>query len=113
MLRNVMSRVVVALLAVAIGCGVMASTVEAGKDDKGGGGNKAGRVEGTLTALGASSVTITPRNGNAVTVQVTGSTKIERNGRHVPFTALKVGDRAEARFDPATGVATKVESVGP
>ncbi len=74
-----------------------------------------GRVEGTLTAVDAKAMTatITRRNGTAVTVFITPATKIERNNIHVPLSALKIGDHAQARFNPATMAATKLESVGP
>lgn len=74
-----------------------------------------GRVEGILTAVNttAMTATIARRNGTAVTVSVTASTKIERNNRHVKLSELKIGDHAQARFDPATMVASKLESVGP
>lgn len=79
------------------------------------GKNKAGRVEGTLTALDTVAMTasITQHNGTVVTVSITATTKIERNEHHARLSALHIGDRAEARFSPATMIATKLESVGP
>lgn len=89
---------------------VLTATVDAG--DKGKGKKPAGKVEGTITAVGASSVTIQARSGGQVTVGVTAATKIERNDRHVSLSAFKVGDRGEALFNPTTKVASKVEAVG-
>ncbi len=76
---------------------------------------KGGRVQGTLTAvsLDGKTASITRLNGTTVTISVNAATKIERNGRRVPLSALKVGDRAQARFNPTTMIATKLESVGP
>ena len=62
------------------------------------------KVEGRITAinLDARTLTITPRNGSPVTLNVTERTKIELNGREVRLSDLRVGDAAEALFDPAT-----------
>jgi Domain of unknown function (DUF5666) len=89
---------------------VLTTGVDAG--DKAKGKKPAGKVEGTITAVGASSVTIRARSGGQVTVGVTATTKIERNDRHVSLSAFKVGDRGEALFNPTTRVASKVEAVG-
>lgn len=71
------------------------------------------KVEGRITALGASSVTITNRAGVNTTVGVVATTKIERNDRHASLAAFKVGDRGEAVFNATTMVASKVEATGP
>jgi len=71
------------------------------------------RVQGIVTAVTANSVTITTQNKVSVKVLVTAATRIERNDRLVLVAALKVGDRGEARYNPATGVASRVETVGP
>lgn len=91
---------------------VLTTTVDASGSGK---GKKpvAGKVEGTITAVSASSVTIRARSGGQVTVGVTATTKIERNDRHVSLSAFKVGDRGEAVFNSTTRVASKVEAVGP
>lgn len=100
----------------------IALKLEGGADDNGGGsggngGNNGGnnqgsKVEGTITAVGANSVTIRRLNGTTITVQVASTTKVERNDFHVALSAFKVGDRGEARYDPTTLVATKVEAEG-
>jgi hypothetical protein len=90
-----------------------ASNPTAADSGPGKGGNREGRVEGTVTRVIADSVTITIRGGAAVTVGANAQTKIERNGRRVPLTGILVGDRGQARFDPTTGIATKIESTGP
>ncbi len=91
---------------------IVTAAVDAGDKSK---GKKpaAGKVEGTITAVDASSVTIQARSGGLTTVGVTATTKIERNDRHVSLSAFKVGDRGEAVFNPTTKVASKVEAVGP
>ncbi|HZQ11082.1 MAG TPA: DUF5666 domain-containing protein [Anaerolineae bacterium] len=73
---------------------------------------KLGKVEGQVTAvdLGASSVTIQPKNGAAVTVFADASTKIERNDQHATLADIQVGDHAEAKFDPQTFLASKIEA---
>jgi Ca2+-binding RTX toxin-like protein len=90
-----------------------------GNDDRGGhhGGRQNGQraqVEGSITAIDAAAgrVTIKTRAGRSVTVSITPQTRLERNDVHVTLDAFQVGDAAEARFDPATGVATKLEAVG-
>jgi hypothetical protein len=80
-------------------------------------GNKAtvteARVEGVIVAVTPMSVTIRTQAGVNVTVLVTAATKVERNGVRVPLSALRLGDYGQARFNPATLVASKVEAVGP
>jgi hypothetical protein len=95
-----------------------AAKVESGEDngDNHGGddnGQTDGKVEGMITAVGADSVTIKTASGKLVTVTVTSQTKLERNDKHVTLAAFQVGDSAEAKFDPATLEASKVEAVGP
>ncbi len=76
-------------------------------DDK-----KKNEVEGTLTAVNktANTVVITPRRGAAVTLNVTAATKIERNDKKAVLADLVVGDHVEAKFDPATKNALKLET---
>lgn len=78
-------------------------------------GNKAGRIEGKITAVDtvAQTVTIQGKKAQIVTLQANVTTKIERNEVHASLTDLIVGDRTEARFDPGTLIATKIESEGP
>lgn len=71
-----------------------------------------GKVDGTISALSAAgqTVTITPnRPGSAaVTLQVTAATRIE----HGDFSSLVVGQRVDAKYDPAAMVATKIKIHG-
>jgi hypothetical protein len=107
MLKKIMAMLALATFVAAFALGSSPATTHAKA--------RAGRAEGTLTAVDTArmTATITRRNGTTVTVSVTLATKIERNGEHVPFSALKIGDHAQARFNPATMTATKLESVGP
>lgn len=89
--------------------------LESGEDpEDNGGGNQSGqsKVEGLITAVNESSISIRQQNGTIVTVLVDANTKIERNDLHVPLNAFQVGDRGEARFDASTMLASKVEAVG-
>jgi hypothetical protein len=70
------------------------------------------KVEGVITALGPSSVTISSGR-QVVTVGVSSATKLERNGARVPLSAFRVGDKAQAIYDPKTNLASKVEAVSP
>src|SRR5262245_13506777 len=80
-----------------------------------GGNNGLVKVEGTVVAVdpGASTVTIRRQDGLGVMVRATAATKIERNGRRVPLSAIRLNDRGQALCDPATKIATKIEAVGP
>lgn len=70
---------------------------------------KAGKVEGTLTAASATGVVIRKAGGATVTLSITATTKIEKNGVRVPVTSLTIGNPVQALFDPSTNVASKVE----
>ncbi len=107
MKKKFMSMLALAAFVAVLGLSLSPATTHAAKA-------KAGRVEGTLSAVDttAMTATITRHNGTMVTVSVTASTRIERNERRVQLSALKIGDHAEARYNPATMVATKLESVG-
>jgi hypothetical protein len=70
----------------------------------------AGKVEGVLEAVSDSGVVIRKQNGTLVTLQVTATTKVELNDVRVPVTSLPLGSRTQALYDPATMVASKVES---
>lgn len=78
---------------------------------RGGGRNKAGKVEGTLVAASQSSVAIRTSGGTIVSLTLSPLTKIEQNDRRVLVSQLTIGARAQALFDPATLIASKVETV--
>ncbi len=83
-----------------------------GIDD--GGNVRAGRLEGNISAVNVEgkSITIVTFRGTAFTVFANAATKIERNGFHATLNQFKVGDRGQARFDPATMIASKMEATG-
>ena len=69
-------------------------------------------VEGTISAvdLAASTVSITPEDGSAdVTVNVTAETEIEVDGEEGTIDDLQVGQHVEAKFDPVTFDAFRIE----
>lgn len=96
------------LLAViaALACWAVATPAFADRGNTGGAGEI--RVEGRITAVSAVSVTI----GTTV-VPVSAATRIERNGVRVALTALRIGDRGQARIPVGAAVASRVEAVGP
>lgn len=105
MTRRRMLTVITAFIAV---CGVAGFNLAQAK-----GPSTGTRIEGILTGvnLDSSSVVIRSKGGASAIVAVAAVTKIERNGRRVPLSALRIGDTAQARI--TAGVTTKLESVGP
>jgi len=77
-------------------------------------GVKGDRVEGTIVAvdLALGKVTIRTQAGEFVPVMTNSSTKIERNGFHATLSSFQIGDRGQARFNPGTLLAYKVEATG-
>lgn len=74
---------------------------------------KQAEVEGNITKIESGNVTITPEKKSAVTVMVTGSTRIEQGEKHALTLAdLKVGQKVEAKYDPTTKKAFKIEIQG-
>ena len=90
------------------------SELEAGDDnavDIQAEGPEEAEVRGTIAAVGASTVTITPKTGGAdVTVNVTADTLIAVSGSPVAITALTAGSPAEAEYDPITLNAFRIEA---
>ncbi len=83
--------------------------------DKGSGGGQKGemKVEGTVSAVDAAAGTVSiTSGGKVVTVTVTATTKVERNGNTATLAAFKLGDRGQALYS-ASGVASKVQATGP
>jgi len=77
-------------------------------------GVKGDRVEGTIVAvdLALGKVTIRTQAGEFVPAMTNSSTKIERNGFHATLSSFQIGDRGQARFNPGTLLAYKVETTG-
>jgi hypothetical protein len=89
-----------------------------GRDGQGNPGRQApappeARAEGTVSAVTATSITITMQNKVTVTVMTNAATRIERNEKGVILAAIRVGDLAEIRYNSTTAIATRIETVGP
>lgn len=73
-------------------------------------GPEESEVRGTIAAIGATTVTITPKSGGAdVTVNVTPDTLIALSGNAVAIGDLIAGSPVEAEFDPITLNAFRIE----
>jgi hypothetical protein len=48
---------------------------------------------GRITALGATSITVTGRDGKGATFAITSTTRVRSDGHPIPLASLKVGDR--------------------
>lgn len=83
-------------------------------EDHGGPGRA--EVEGTITALDATTVTIARFNGTTVTLTAVASTRYEVMDRDLSgsrdLADFQVGDRVEANYDPATDELIKLEYEG-
>jgi len=69
-------------------------------------------IEGSVTAVSATSITIAPHHGNPVTLVIDSTTHISRNGHTATAADLKVGDRAEALYATATLLAQRIDAEG-
>jgi hypothetical protein len=81
------------LTAIAARRGAAPSAAGAGAQRGGGGGGQGTELQGTLTAVGGSTVTVRSAKGTA-TYRVTSSTEVIRNGAHATLAQLKAGDPA-------------------
>lgn len=68
------------------------------------------KVHGLVTAIEGQNVTIDPKKGEPVTVVVTDATKITRDDVDAALGDLVVGDHANAKYDPTTMEATKLNA---
>lgn len=101
----------VVALAVLVTANVSSTQAASGR---GNGGARPGKVEGTITGfVAANGVVIRKQDGQSVTVVPDVGAKIERNGVRATIGQFQVGDRGQALYEPSTGVATKIEAVGP
>ena len=77
------------------------------------GGSK-GEVNGSISIVGASTLTITPRAGGTdVVLNVDAGTSIRRDGAPVLLSGLLVGDKVEAKYDKTTMIAGRIEAKSP
>ncbi len=70
-------------------------------------------VEGQVTAVTASSLTITPEEGSPVTLETKASTVVILDGAPSTLSAIVVGDKARALYDSTTLVAAAIEAESP
>jgi preprotein translocase subunit YajC len=70
-------------------------------------------VEGKVTAVDASSITIAPGEGSPVKLGTDSSTKVILDGKPSQLSAIKVGDKARALYDSSTLVAAAIEAESP
>jgi hypothetical protein len=70
-------------------------------------------VEGQVTAVGASSITITPQRGSAVSLTTNSSTQVFLNGASSTLSAITVGDQARALYDSTTLIASVIQAATP
>jgi len=68
--------------------------------------------KGTITAIDTTAGTLTfqRRDGTSITISVTATTVLARNGATATLSSFVVGDTVEVKYNPTTLVATKVES---
>lgn len=71
-----------------------------------------GEVEGKVTAVDATAGTISidPEHGSEVVLHTDSATRISRNGAVATLADIRVGDSAEARYDAATLLASRIEA---
>jgi hypothetical protein len=86
---------------------LLAEEIEAGTGDDL--EDEEAEVEGTVSAVGSSSITITPDQGGAsIALTVDGATTIKINGKPGTLAEIKIGDSIEAKYDKLTLVAVKL-----
>ena len=72
-----------------------------------------GEVEGTISAVGASSISVTPKKGGGdVTVNVDAATRLRRDGKNVLISVLQTGDKVSVKYNKTTMLASKIEAKG-
>jgi hypothetical protein len=70
-----------------------------------------GEVEGTISAVSASSISVTPKKGGAdVTVNVDAATRIRRDGKVVLISVLQMGDKVSVKYNKTTMLASRVDA---
>lgn len=72
--------------------------------------NPQSEVEGVVTAVSASSITIAPEEGAPVTLTTDTSTQITLDGVAVALSAIPLGAQAHAEFDSTTLVASSLRA---
>lgn len=113
MVKKVFAFVLV-MMALVAAFGVIAPQ-EASAKGGSGGGNSKGRARGGITAIDTtlSTVTVSDRSGNTVTLNVTTATEIRKDSRRTNLSALAVGDSVDARYDTTTMNAQRIDAKSP
>jgi hypothetical protein len=70
-------------------------------------------VEGQVTAVTATSLTIAPEEGSPVTLGATSSTVVILDGAPAALSAIAVGDKARALYDSSTLIAVAIQAQSP
>jgi Domain of unknown function (DUF5666) len=70
-------------------------------------------IEGQVTAVTASSLTIAPESGAPVTLGIKASTVVILDGAPSTLSAIAVGDQARALYDTTTLIAAAIEAESP
>jgi hypothetical protein len=69
-------------------------------------------VKGTISGVGASTVSITPKKGGAaIVLNVDTTTVIKRNGAPVALAALQKGDLVEAKYNAVSLLAVRIDAM--
>ena len=71
---------------------------------------KSEKAHGKITAIDGQNVTLDSKRGDPVTVIVTDTTEVTRNGAGATLADLVVGDRAHAKYDATTMEASKLKA---
>jgi len=61
-----------------------------------------------VTAAGPTSLTVAPEHGTPVSLTIDSHTVITVNDQPATAADVKVGDRAEARYDRTSGLASRI-----
>jgi uncharacterized protein YecA (UPF0149 family) len=70
-------------------------------------------VEGKVTAVGSSSITIAPQKGTPVALATSATTQVFLDGAVSKLTAIKVGDNARALYDATSLIAAVIQAESP
>jgi hypothetical protein len=70
-------------------------------------------VEGKVTAVGSSSITIAPQKGAPVALATSATTQVFLDGAVSKLSAIKVGDNARALYDATSLIAAVIQAESP
>jgi len=90
------------------GTTLVASEIEAETE---GDGHPERQVEGLVTAVSATGITIDPQHGAPVELTVDSSTVVRINGHAAALADIPVGSRAHGKYDGTTLLASRIDAV--